>query len=211
MRRPMSGSTTYANVVSTLCLVLVLGGVAYAAATLPRNSVGTRQLKKGAVTSPKVKNGSLLRKDLKKGQVDAPNVKRWGPVNMNVGDPDEVLISIPGMRLRGECNLRPNGVGTADDQIDMHIELEARVQHVNYESYDEGGSLNDWDEDLNPGEGANWASVSGAALVSGPIDTPDTATATVTLPNGTGVLGRTVMIPNRGAADCTYLGRLDLI
>lgn len=50
---------TYANVVATLALFLALGGVSYAALKLPKNSVGTRQLKKGAVTGAKVKAGSL--------------------------------------------------------------------------------------------------------------------------------------------------------
>jgi hypothetical protein len=50
---------TYANVVSTLCLFLLLGGGAYAAAHLPKNSVGTKQLKKGAVTKVKIANKTL--------------------------------------------------------------------------------------------------------------------------------------------------------
>jgi hypothetical protein len=46
---------TYSNVVSTLCLFLLLGGgAAYAAAQLPRNSVGTRQIKAEAVTPAKL-------------------------------------------------------------------------------------------------------------------------------------------------------------
>jgi hypothetical protein len=46
---------TYANVVSTLCLFLVLGGTgAYAATQLAKNSVGSTQLKKGAVTLVKI-------------------------------------------------------------------------------------------------------------------------------------------------------------
>src|ERR1700760_1641970 len=45
---------TYANVISTLCLFLVLGGGAYAATKLPKNSVGTRQIRAGAVTPPKL-------------------------------------------------------------------------------------------------------------------------------------------------------------
>jgi Collagen triple helix repeat (20 copies) len=45
---------TYANVISTLCLFLVLGGGAYAATKLPKNSVGTNQLRAGAVTPPKL-------------------------------------------------------------------------------------------------------------------------------------------------------------
>lgn len=51
---------TYANVISTLALFLVLtGGAAYAASHLGKNSVGTKQLKKNAVTSAKIKNGAV--------------------------------------------------------------------------------------------------------------------------------------------------------
>ncbi len=55
---------TYANVASTLALVLALGGVGYAATSLPADSVGTRQLKTGAVTSPKVHDRTLRLHDL---------------------------------------------------------------------------------------------------------------------------------------------------
>lgn len=54
MRR-LRTKLTYANVISTLCLILlVAGGTAYAATRLPKNSVGARQLKKGAVTPAKL-------------------------------------------------------------------------------------------------------------------------------------------------------------
>ena len=45
---------TYANVLATACLFVVLGGGAYAATQLPKNSVGAKQLKKGAVTPAKI-------------------------------------------------------------------------------------------------------------------------------------------------------------
>jgi Collagen triple helix repeat (20 copies) len=45
---------TYANVIASLALFLVLGGGAYAATQLPRNSVGTGQLKGEAVTAGKI-------------------------------------------------------------------------------------------------------------------------------------------------------------
>lgn len=50
------GRLTYSNVVSTLCLVLLVGGgTAYAASEmLPKGSVGTRQLQKEAVTPSKL-------------------------------------------------------------------------------------------------------------------------------------------------------------
>lgn len=60
---------SYANVVSTICLFLVLGGGAAIAAGLGKNTVGTRQLKRNAVTSAKVKDGSLRAGDLKAGAI----------------------------------------------------------------------------------------------------------------------------------------------
>jgi hypothetical protein len=47
---------SYGNVVATLCLVLVVGGgTAYAATqVLPKNSVGPKQIRKGAVTPAKL-------------------------------------------------------------------------------------------------------------------------------------------------------------
>jgi hypothetical protein len=45
---------TYANVVATIALFAALGGGAYAATQLPKNSVGTRQLKNDAVTPEKL-------------------------------------------------------------------------------------------------------------------------------------------------------------
>ncbi len=68
MRRFASG-LTYANVVSTLCLFIVLGGGAFAATQLPRNSVGASQVKRGAVGSSEVRNRSLLARDFKRGQL----------------------------------------------------------------------------------------------------------------------------------------------
>jgi hypothetical protein len=50
LRRHLS----YANVAATLALFLALGGAAYAATQLPRNSVGAAQLRRGAVTPVKI-------------------------------------------------------------------------------------------------------------------------------------------------------------
>jgi hypothetical protein len=47
---------TYANVVSTLCLFILLGGTAWAVA---KNSIGTAQLKNKAVTTPKLADGAV--------------------------------------------------------------------------------------------------------------------------------------------------------
>ena len=62
---------TYANVTATLALVFAMTGTGYAAGVLPPNSVGPKQLKNNAVSSVKVKNGSLLAKDFKRGRLPA--------------------------------------------------------------------------------------------------------------------------------------------
>jgi len=56
-------------VISVIALIVALGGVSYAAIKIPKNSVGTKQLKKNSVTSAKVRNGTLLRNDFKSGQL----------------------------------------------------------------------------------------------------------------------------------------------
>jgi hypothetical protein len=55
---------SYANVVATMALFVALGGGAYAAINLPKNSVGAKQIKKNAVSGRKVKNRSLTGADL---------------------------------------------------------------------------------------------------------------------------------------------------
>jgi hypothetical protein len=60
---------TYANVMATIAVFVALGGGAYAALKLPKNSVGSAQIKANAVNSSKVKNGSLLVGDFKAGQL----------------------------------------------------------------------------------------------------------------------------------------------
>ena len=51
-------------VVALIALVIALGGTSYAAVTLPRNSVGARQIRAAAVRSSEVKNRSLGLADL---------------------------------------------------------------------------------------------------------------------------------------------------
>jgi hypothetical protein len=84
--RVFSGSK-YANVTSTMALIVALGGTSYAAVKLPSNSVGSPQLKTGAVgtsdiasnavTGSKVKNGSLTSDDFAAGSIP---VGERGPV-----------------------------------------------------------------------------------------------------------------------------------
>jgi hypothetical protein len=59
------------NFVAYLALFVALGGTSYAALSLPRNSVGSRQIRANSITSQKVKNKSLQANDFKPGQLPA--------------------------------------------------------------------------------------------------------------------------------------------
>lgn len=60
MMSKFGSKLTYANVTSTLCLFMLLGGSAYAAATITGKNI-----KNGSVTGKDVKNRSLTKKDFR--------------------------------------------------------------------------------------------------------------------------------------------------
>jgi hypothetical protein len=65
---------TYANVVSTICLFVVLGGGAYAAVQLPPKSVGTKQLKNKAVKRVKIARRAVTTPKIAPDAVTGPKV-----------------------------------------------------------------------------------------------------------------------------------------
>jgi hypothetical protein len=66
---------TYANVMSSVAVFLVLGGATALAATqLAKNSVGTKQLKKNAVTTAKIKKEAITNAKIKKGTITGASI-----------------------------------------------------------------------------------------------------------------------------------------
>jgi hypothetical protein len=145
MRKRLS----YANVMSSIAVFLVLGGAAVAATQLPKNSVGTKQLKKSAVTSVKVKNGSLQQTDFAQGTlIQGPkgDTGKRGPKGATgatgptgpqgvpgatnvVVRTNEVLFLEDGSQgtVREDCKSgeRVVGGGASSDQPDMNIYISA--------------------------------------------------------------------------------------
>ncbi len=113
----LRGRLTYANVIATIALFAALGGTSYAALRLPKNSVGSKQIRKNAVTSAKVKAGSLLTSDFKASQRRGLR----GPAGAagkqgGQGVPGPVTGNLPsGATVRGVYNL--DFVATTLDQI----------------------------------------------------------------------------------------------
>ena len=88
MRIQIRRRLSFANVTSLLALVFAMSGGAYAL-SVPRNSVGSAQLKRGAVahsdiranavTALNIKNGTLLSRDFKRGQLPRGPAGPGGP------------------------------------------------------------------------------------------------------------------------------------
>ena len=97
---------TFANVsVSVLALFIALGGGAYAASRIPKNSVGTRQLKNNFVNSAKVADQSLTGSDIQSSSLVTcrrPNTPRGG-----IGE----LVDVVEAGERVVVILRPAGPG----------------------------------------------------------------------------------------------------
>jgi hypothetical protein len=70
----LRANLTYANVMATMAVFLALGGGAYAI-SVPRNSVGSKQLKKGAVASRNIKKGAVASRNIKNGAVSGAKVR----------------------------------------------------------------------------------------------------------------------------------------
>lgn len=64
---------TYANVMSSIAVFLVIGG-ATAFAALGKNTVGSKQLKKNAVVTKKIKNNAVTTPKIKNGAVTGPKL-----------------------------------------------------------------------------------------------------------------------------------------
>jgi hypothetical protein len=91
LKQPIAKRLSYANVVSTLALILALGGSgAWAIAQLPAKSIGAKQLRPGAVTADKIRKHAVTAPKIqaeavKSGKLAAGAVKEAKLANAAVG------------------------------------------------------------------------------------------------------------------------------
>jgi hypothetical protein len=113
LRRPSPAMT-----VALVALFVAMSGAGYAAFNLPKNSVGSKQLKANAVRSSKVKDGSLLAGDFRAGQLPAGPAGERGPQGIQ-GDkgepcpPSDASCKGP----KGDTGQRGPGTLTFDGQF----------------------------------------------------------------------------------------------
>ena len=94
-RRPSA-----AIVISSVALFMSLGGVGYAAISIPNDSVGTAQLRNNAVTNSKIRNGAVSFKKIQPGAV--------GLVRANTG---QLQVRVSGTCQTGSAIGTINQVG----------------------------------------------------------------------------------------------------
>ena len=173
------GRPSHATVVAYMALFIALGGVSYAAVALPTNSVGTKQIKRGAVansdlrkssvTTDKVKNGSLLSRDFKPGQLvaGAPGV---------MGSPG--LQGLKGDKGDSGAN-GTNGTNGTNDATKVVRRQTTALMLV-------GNSFYNTSVQCNPGEVATGGGVAHAELGNNAVVIADRPTggSTTTAPTG---------------------------
>jgi hypothetical protein len=79
------------NAVGYLALFVALGGTSYAVSSLAPNSVGTAQLKNGAVTGAKVKDGSLAAVDFQANSLPRGPKGATGPAGLSASAVSDYL------------------------------------------------------------------------------------------------------------------------
>jgi hypothetical protein len=101
MLRRFFNRLTYANVVATMALFIALGGSSYAAIKFPKNSVGTTQIKAGAVHTSEIHDRTIRLQDIgtsaraslrgqigpqgPQGPAGAPAIKHFASVSSSGG------------------------------------------------------------------------------------------------------------------------------
>lgn len=115
IRRP---KLTYANVMSSIAVFLALGGVSYAAATLPKNSVGHKQIKKNAVRSSEINKNAVAASEVKNDALggDDINESKLGTVPSAATATDTLTPTLRRVGISAS-NADPNVARTAATEI----------------------------------------------------------------------------------------------
>lgn len=146
---------TYANVMATVAVFIALGGTGYAAATLPRNSVGSAQirtgavgateLKRSAVTSNAMRDRSIALRDL---SLAVRNSLRGatgpaGPAGA-AGAPAVSLfaaISSGGERVRGNATRSNHALGSNEYRVTFDRDVSVCVYSATLAAVQNGATL----------------------------------------------------------------------
>jgi hypothetical protein len=142
----ISGKLTYSNVISTICLVLLVGGgTAYAAGGLGKESVGTRQLKKEAVTPLKLSTASKAALTGPKGATGATGPQgAQGNPGANGATKVQVVVGAQGEGSFAHCPAGTVAVGGGGEAVNAEFFLFTSEPLVGNTAATAGQTPNGW-------------------------------------------------------------------
>ena len=107
------GKLTFANVMSVIAVFLALSGVGYAAFKLPKNSVGPKQIRNGAVNEAKLSASAKAAMKGPKGDQGPPGPGATSfTTTLNQGTALTPIATAPnGLTISGSCLTGPSLVG----------------------------------------------------------------------------------------------------
>jgi hypothetical protein len=103
---------TYGNVVATLALFIALGGTSYALAQLPRNRVGSAQIRPGAVLKSDLRKGAVVSRSIRNGSVAVRDLSdgAQGALAGPKGDPGPAGVAYRSIVNSGGGQVRGNAI-----------------------------------------------------------------------------------------------------
>lgn len=114
MRKRIRSGLTYANVMSTFAVFLILGGAtAFAANQLAKNSVGSKQLKKNAVGMAKIKSNAVNGAKVADGSLEGIDVKDASLTGTDLADGSVALADLAANSVNGS-KVVDGSLGKAD-------------------------------------------------------------------------------------------------
>ena len=116
LRHRIRGQLSYANVMATLAVFLALGGTTLAI-SLPKKSVGPKQLKKNAVTEPKIRGSAVTGDKLAGGAVTEQALADAAVTGAKISPSAIPLLGNlrTGQTLRGSFNAGGRATDLADN------------------------------------------------------------------------------------------------
>lgn len=131
---------TYANVMATIAVFVVLGGGAYAAFKLPKNSVRSKNIVNGQVKGDDVAERSLAK---------VPNAARVNGLRVvkingrqSAGATAKTILNLAGLRLSMSCTAGLGATATTTKQNSSLYGFADYPPTLDYDSFDyEGGAF----------------------------------------------------------------------
>ncbi len=132
----LRGRLSYANVTASLALFIALGGTGYAAATLPRNSVGSAQLRSNAVGAQEIRRGAVRSGEIRDRSIRLRDLGRstrrslrgtpgaTGPAGKD-GAAHRAILSQAGVILGGDGRATGHAAGTNSYRVEFPADVSA--------------------------------------------------------------------------------------